>query len=416
MTRMTSLLMTIVAIAVLAGCSSIPARFKPDVETPEWQGAQANTGKIVRDWWRKFDSPELNRLIKTALRHNHKLQASLHRVEQARAQMKQANAALLPSASAGGHVSTKKDINDEPVFTAKPGLSVTARERAATAGINYELDLFGANRARKRAAVANLAQQKHAHDALKLMVMGDVARGYFAVLALQARQRIAGQKHETAREKLDAIKAQYQARQASSAQLIADQKRMVAQAKAELAEIREKRELAENSLAVLLGQPPQAASFKKRRLDSLKAPEMGVLQPAYLLTRRPDIQTVEARLRQANANIGAGRVFSQSQSGRRAGRGDAGDRQFRLDTCTGGLAVGPDFRRRAARRSTQRGRSRKSRAAGQLSPNRVRGIPGGRGCLCAYKKRRTTPHKFAKSAEQRPARPQDRKTGIRARA
>lgn len=308
MSRMTSSLMTIVIVVVLAGCSLNPAGFKPDVATPEWQGAQANTDKIARDWWRTFDSPELNALIETALKNNHELQASLHRVEQARAQLQKANAALLPSASTGGHVSTRKDINNEPVFTAKPGLSVTARERAATAGINYEADLFGANRARKMGARAKLAQQEHAHDAMKLMIMGDVARGYFAVLALQARQRIAAQKLETARDRLDAITAQYHARQTSSAQRVANQERMVAQAKAELAKIREKRELAENALAVLLGMPPQTAQFDKSKLKSLTVPERAVLQPAQLLTRRPDIQAAEARLRQANANIGAARA------------------------------------------------------------------------------------------------------------
>ena len=92
--------MLVFMVFVLSGCSLTPDYNRPDVSTPAWRGAESSpTIQIAADWWQGFRSAELDMLMEQALAHNNNLQASLHRVEQARAELQMAGASLLPSAS-----------------------------------------------------------------------------------------------------------------------------------------------------------------------------------------------------------------------------------------------------------------------------------------------------------------------------
>ena len=75
-----------------------------------------------------------------------------------------------------------------------------------------------------------------------------------------------------------------------------------------LAALNEQRTNALNALAVLLGRAPQNMTGPKSEFAALKMPEVSLTPPAELLTSRPDIQSSEAGLRAANADIGAARA------------------------------------------------------------------------------------------------------------
>lgn len=304
MNNFTKLVSISTTLLLLVGCSMTPDYQRPEVETPAWKSAQSiqNT-EIAADWWTGFESTELNALIERALKNNNNLQASLQRIEQARADLKVAGASLLPSA----------DVTASYMSGSTQAMNITDMrnkgipEYTADIGISYELDLFRANRAKAGAAEERLLSSTYRHDALALVIMGDVAQNYFNVLNLKERVRIANDNLRASKDLLDVAEARFQT--GARTQLdITRQETQVARAKAAVTALEQELALAQNALAVLVGEPPQSFNVSEENINGLHLPDPAALQPAALLERRPDVKSMEAMLIAANADIGAARA------------------------------------------------------------------------------------------------------------
>ena len=290
-----------ITVLLLGGCSLVPAYHRPDVVTPAtWSGAQSGETRIAADWWTQFGSAELDRLMQDALAQNNDLRASLARVDQARAGLRIAGASLLPTADASlGATRTRSNPASGPINT--------DNSWRAGAGISYELDLFGANRAGVEAARAQLLGSEYDRDALALVVMGDVANAYFNILNLRERLAIAELNLKLAKDVLGVVQARFDAG-ASSALELSQQKTALSNTEAQLASLRNQLNAAENALSVLLARPPQSDAFAGENLTGITVPAISPGQPSELLERRPDLRSAEAGLLAANANIGAARA------------------------------------------------------------------------------------------------------------
>jgi len=293
-----TIILALLTTSFLAGCSMTPDYQRPDVSTPaSFSAGAAQATPINADWWTNFNAPALNTLMDQAIAQNNDIRAGVYRVEQARANLKIAGASLLPSI--GGSAGTVRTFNNNP-DSARSNVSLGA-------DISYELDIFGSNRANVSAARANLAGTQYGQDALNLVVMGDVARGYFTLLNLRERMRIADENLANAREVLRIINARFEAGSASALDL-SQQKASVANNEASRASIEEAVSNAENALAVLAGQAPTTLNVSGTSLSGVTIPAIAPGQPSELLQRRPDIRASEADLVAANANIGAARA------------------------------------------------------------------------------------------------------------
>lgn len=265
-----------------------------------WSQAGTGTTKMARSWWESFGDPELNRLMAIALDENMDIRAALHRVEQSRAGMKIAGASLLPAASASADAGRTRT---DPAS----GRTTTRNSIGAGIGINYELDLFGANRANVEGAEARYAGSQYDRDAVALVVMGDVAGTYFNLLNARQRLSIADTNLKNAREVLNIIQARYDAGTVSALDL-AQQQASLAASEAARATTLQNVSIAENALAVLLGQVPQTLAVPGDSLTAITVPAVDPGQPSSLLERRPDIRKSEMTLYAANADIGVARA------------------------------------------------------------------------------------------------------------
>ena len=282
---------------LLSGCSLVPEFHLPGTNSPAaFSSGVSEETRIAADWWQSFDSEELNGLMVQALAQNNDLRASVQRVEQSRAALRVAGASLLPTADASA---SKSRVYNNP--------GNANNSWRGGAGVSYELDLFGANRAGVEAADAQLKGSQYDHDALALVVMGDVAKGYFNLLNLRQRTTIAESNLKTTRDVLNIVEARFKAG-ASSELEVAQQKTSLASNESTLASIQQQVSVAENALAVLLGQPPQTLPVEGDNLKAVNVPVIAPGQPSTLLERRPDIRSSEAGLVAANANIGAARA------------------------------------------------------------------------------------------------------------
>lgn len=291
-------------LILLSACSMTPDYHRPEAQTSAWRDAQSiKNAEVAADWWTSFESVELNELMERALVNNNNLQASLQRIEQARADLKIAGASLLPSA----------DVTASYMSGSTQAMNITDMRNkgipdyTADAGLSYELDLFGANRAKVDASKSGLKGTQYAHDALALVIMGDVAQNYFNVLNLKERRRIAQNNLEATHDLLEVAEARFQT--GARTQLdITRQEMQVSKAGAVVTALEQELALAQNALAVLVGEPPQSFNVEAKSYKGLHIPNVAVVQPSDLLERRPDIKSMEASLKAANADIGAARA------------------------------------------------------------------------------------------------------------
>ncbi len=286
------------ALLLLTACNLVPDFQRPTVETPaQWHDASLTQQKSAVDpqWWRAFGSAQLNHLITESLLYNNDLAAARQRVEQARAQAKIAGANLWPSVGLQGD------------FTNTHNNSGDSQKESGQFTVAYEVDLWGANRARRDAGSARLLSSVFTRDALQLVVMSNVGQAYFNLLALAESKRIATEFLENVANVLAIVEARYQAG-AVSALDVAQQQTELATARASLDLAIQQYTLAENALAILLGHPAQSVSFNAERFFDMLLPAVNAQQPANLLERRPDVRQAEMELIAANADIGVARA------------------------------------------------------------------------------------------------------------
>lgn len=318
-------LLTAVLTTLLAGCASTHA--VPDqVSDPlplTWRAADQAPlllGNAEQEWWRSFGSAELNALIARAQTESLDVAAASARVRQAEAQARIAGAALLPdvtlavSASRAGGF---KSNNNAAGNTYNAGLAAT-----------YEVDFWGRNRAVRDVARANLQASVFDRETVRLTVTAGVASVWLSQQALQARLHIAQANLDNAERLLELVAARHRAGAATALELAQQRGLTAAQRRASAVLARQIRD-SESALALLLGMPvtqlpqlPPAVS----QFSALTQPDISVVLPAALLTRRPDIARAEASLAAADANVAAARAAMLPSLNLNAGLGTGGDR------------------------------------------------------------------------------------------
>jgi outer membrane protein, multidrug efflux system len=290
---------TIALSLAFSACSLAPNYERPPMALPTAWSNVAGIGVAQQNpatpFWQELGSADLNRLIDLALAQNLDLEAALHRIEQARAQAKSAAAPLYPTINASGAGS---QTFQDPKNT---------QSLRGGASISYEIDLWGKNRNTAKSADYRINASEFDREALRLVITSDVSNFYGQILSLNDRIRIAEFNLKNAEEILRIIEARFA--QGSVSGLEVSQQRVAVNGfRTTLASLVEQRSTSANALAILLGRAPQNLPLPGAELNTLKIPPMNLTPPATLLTARPDIQSVEAGLRGANADIGAARA------------------------------------------------------------------------------------------------------------
>jgi len=290
---------TIALSLALSACSLAPSYQRPQMAVPTGWSSVAGVGVDAQPsttpFWQELGNADLDRLIEIALAQNLDLEAALHRIEQARGQAKVAASPLYPTVSASG--SASRTFQDQKDTNSVRG----------GGSISYEVDLWGKNRNAAKSADYNVDATQFDREALRLVITADVTDFYAQILSLNDRIRIAEFNLKNAEEILRIIEARYNAGGVSGLE-VSQQRVAVNGFRATLAALTEQRATSANALAILLGRPPQNLSAPTAQLASLKMPQVNLTPPSTLLTARPDIQSAEAGLRGANADIGVARA------------------------------------------------------------------------------------------------------------
>jgi multidrug efflux system outer membrane protein len=243
-------------------------------------------------------SAELERLTARALAANADVEAALARIERARAELGVARAAMLPVVSASaGLAHTRSDDKTDP-YRFSQGFGQL--------DIAYDVDLFGAARAGKRAARARLAAARFDRDAAALVVESEVARSYVQYCALSDRIGLLDRSIADARELERIINVRFREGAATKVDtgLQAIETRNL---EAERLRLVEARLRTRNALALLVGEEAPLFDPADGGLDGFRVPAPALVQPGELLVRRPDVRAAEARIAAASGDVDAAR-------------------------------------------------------------------------------------------------------------
>jgi NodT family efflux transporter outer membrane factor (OMF) lipoprotein len=245
-------------------------------------------------WWTAFAATELDQAIETALQGNFGVQAAYARLAAAEATVRRERGPLFPTLGA---------FVDSSIGTDDPfgGLQRVPVEFGLDT--RYELDLWG----RIRAQVRGQARQREAtrEDARTavLSVSAAVATTWIDLAATREQLTLLDTQIE-ANEQMSAIVRSRVlngvVRQADSLR----QDRLVEQTRAARIARLEDLDVLEHRLAVLLGQPPDAAlavPLPQTLPEPPPLPATGL--PSELLRRRPDVRAAEQRLYAADADV-----------------------------------------------------------------------------------------------------------------
>jgi outer membrane protein, multidrug efflux system len=336
----------LMASFLLSGCAVGPNYHRPTVPTPtifhgpdESQQAEAQTASFADlPWWEVFHDPQLQELIRTALKQNYDLQMAVERVNAARAQVGIARSNEFPQVSL------------DPSFSGGKTDQNTKSNVFQLAGdVVFQVDLFGRYRRETEAARAQLLGTQDAQQTVVLTLVSDVASDYFLLRDLDLQLEIT---KETVRTQEDSVRlTEMRLQHGVGTKLDVLQARQVLDtANAQIPDLERQIGQTEDAINILLGKypdnVPRGAPLGMETPNGLEwsetlAPQLPTGLPSDLLKRRPDIREAEQNLVAANANIGVAKaMFFPQISLLGSGGASFGHSQFAGSNIPAPLGVG----------------------------------------------------------------------------
>jgi outer membrane protein, multidrug efflux system len=293
------------ASTLMIGCMVGPNYHRPAVPTPgvyrdlsDNSQAQAPAASFADlHWWQVFQDPQLQELIRTALKENYDLQLATERIVAARAQVTITRSSLFPQVQANSNFQGGKDPTSQDTYNIL----------ALTADAAFQLDLFGRLRRATEASRAQLLATEDARDTVILTLVSDVASDYFALLELYLELQIT---RDTVKSQEDSVKlTKLRLDHGLATKLDVLQAQQVLDiANAAVPDLERQIGQEEDAISVLLGHYPESIRRGVPLADQPLPPEVPPGMPSTLLERRPDIRQVEQDLITANAEIGVARA------------------------------------------------------------------------------------------------------------
>lgn len=301
--RRTHLALAVAVLFAVSGCAHNIDASKPNVEIPATWAEVAPAGiELQRDWWRGFGSNELSALIDQSLAGSPDLIIAAERVTQAEITARSAGASLFPLLTVSAGTDTGQ---------VKPGPTGSGWARSESTGValsvNYEVDVWGRVAATTRSANASLNASRYDLETVRLTLTTGVANAYFQTLALRMQLQVAQENLAIAEKLFSIVEARYRFGAASALDVSRQRSTVLAQ-RATILPLQVQERQTVSALAILLGRQPQALQVAALSLNTLAIPEVSPGLPSTLITRRPDVASVEAQLLAGSANVAAARA------------------------------------------------------------------------------------------------------------
>jgi multidrug efflux system outer membrane protein len=286
-------------LLLLTGCRLGPNYKRPVLQTPRdfYAERQINTSSEADlAWWDLFKDPVLQELIREALKSNYDLQVALARVEEERALAGVTRSQYFPQVGYGAGISGQEN-------------QLFANHTYYSYNFNtiWEIDLFGRIRKLNEAQRAVYFATEEARRDVRLLVLAEVAQGYFQLRALDADLEIAERTVKSFQDTLDIFQHRFEGGDASGLE-VARAQAALSNVAAVIPDLRRQIVAQEVALNLLLGRGPGPILRGATLAEQFDPPEVPTGLPSQLLERRPDLRETEQSLIAANANVGVAKA------------------------------------------------------------------------------------------------------------
>ena len=291
-----------------SGCVYSSQVKKEPLEPPKkFVGApDAARAQVPSRWLRAFATPQLDRLVRRALKHNLDLEAARARVDQARASLMLAGAGWYPRVTAKGEVGYSQSSLKLPSMV--PGGESTSTEvtRASygmSLGVSYEVDLWGKVRFAHKAAKHDLAASSEDLAAARISIAAQLADAYFLAVELRAQISLLDSTIKNREANLELVKRRYGEGMVTALDIYQAEE-ILARARAQRTTYQQRVRTTEHAVSVLAGQFPKAGITGTLERLPRKVRDVPPGLPAQLLLRRPDLRAAHLRLMASDARVG----------------------------------------------------------------------------------------------------------------
>lgn len=364
----------IAIFAPLGGCATVgPDYAAPRLETPtSFSGAPTEAPETATaPWWRTFGSGTLNSLILEGFAASPTVNEADAALDRARAARDAAFGGAFPELRLAARAEDARINATTFGFGAFPTREIS--RYSTSAGVSYDLDLFGGQRRAREAASAQLDAESFRRSAAYLTLAADIATAAVELAVVNeeiaALERIIADDEDVLRltqravaagavGEIDRIRAETQLRQDAAV----------------LPRLHGRRAGIETQLTVLTGRMPGLAPLSFRfTLSDFSTPDAPVSIPSELLRSRPDILAAEAALHAVTAQIGV-RIADQFPQIRLSGNltQTALDPANLFARSSTGWAFGPELSLPLFRGGTLRARVREAEAEAHMAEARYR--------------------------------------------
>lgn len=274
------------SVVTLSGCYGMPKNMVYEHGISNWTNKNAENVQQVdvshlKNWWQKFNDPSLNDLVDLALGNSPDRLIAEAKIIEARGVRRTANSFLFPQFGA----SANAGVQDNGVSNSSSDDYYDAKFDAA-----FEVDIFGKNLDKSRAANAQLKAIESNYQDVSLTLIAEVVRSYIDLRAAQKQQDIAEENLELQEKTLSLVR---NLKEFGSASML-DLQRAESLVNTTRASVPEFKRLSENArfrLSILTGvEPEKLISFIIQSAD-IPGENLGaiLMSPANVLSLRPDI-------------------------------------------------------------------------------------------------------------------------------
>jgi len=288
-----------VLLVLTVACTLGPDYKRPLIDTPlDFRDAETSTTLANTGWWDLFEDPVLRELIETALAENKDLLAAAWRVDEARAALGFVKAEMWPSFT--------YSVSAQRISPSDQALGFQFDDfdnLAASAGVSWEIDLWGKFRRANESARSELFATEWGRRALVVSLVSEVARAYFLLRDLDARLEISQRTLDGRRDSTELIINRFEGGITSELDV---RQAEIEEATAAVAvpNFERQRIQVQNALSVLLGRNPGPIRRGLPLVEQSLPEEPPAGIPSELLQRRPDVIQTEELLHAQLATIG----------------------------------------------------------------------------------------------------------------
>jgi len=282
---------------VFSGCGIYSNYKHQTIDTKGFYRAELGadtTATNAPKWEQLFTDPLLQQYIREGLQRNANLTIAQLQLEEAKATLRSAKLALLPSANATGRVSTSSYNGSDPQLAYNVG-----------AEVSWTLDIFGRLNNARKAASAALEEREAYTQAARTQLVATIAEFYYTLEMLDAQMVVAENTLENWKQSVSTQEALFQAGLTQRSN-INQAKASLLQAEIQCNELKVQIQKSENSFCSLLGRT--ATNVARGKWGEFVIPEhFSIGIPVEMLAARPDVRQAEATLKSAFYNTNAAR-------------------------------------------------------------------------------------------------------------